>query len=59
MKLFGKWSPRIEGVNDKGEMRGYYVLVGVLVAVVAIAAFSYFRDHNSDIHIHVPKVEIH
>lgn len=59
MKLFGKWTPRVAGQDQKGETNFFYIFLSVLIAAVAIIAWNYYHDHDSDIRIHVPKVEVH
>ena len=50
MKLLGK--------NQKGEGNIYYIGWGILIALCAVAAIKYYHDHNNDITIHVPTVEV-
>ena len=59
MQLFGKWKPRIAGQDEKGQASIFYIFLGVVIAFVAIIAFNYYHDRNTDFRIHVPRIEVH
>jgi hypothetical protein len=59
MKLIGKWKPPSEISNQKGGTNGYYIMMGIVIAVVAIVVIEYFQDRGHDFHVHMPRVEVH
>ena len=45
--------------NQKGEVKVYYVVLGILLAIGVFFAVKNYQDHQNDITIHLPKVEVH
>jgi hypothetical protein len=53
MNYFGKNSP------PQGESKNHYVLVGVLITLTVLLAAKYFNDHDNDVRIHPPVINVH
>jgi hypothetical protein len=48
-----------KGNNQKGETNMYYVVMGIVIALVIVVMVKYFHDHNNDITIHPPVINVH
>lgn len=59
MKLIGKWTRQGKNSNQRGGTNGYYIMIGMVIAVVVIIAIGYFQDRGHDFHVHLPRVEVH
>jgi|GEM_PF-4047983 len=59
MKLIGKWSRQTETKSSRGEVKGFYILMGVFIVLAAVVAFNYYHDRNTDFQVHVPRIEVH
>jgi hypothetical protein len=59
IKLIGKWTPPTHRIGQKGGANGYYILVGVFIALGFVVAMNYYHDRNNDFTIHVPQLGRH
>ena len=59
MKLIGKWSRRTETESSKGEVKGFYILMGIFITLAAIVVFNYYHDRDRDFRVHIPSIEVH
>jgi hypothetical protein len=53
MNYFEKNSP------PQGENKNHYFLVGVLITLTVLLAAKYFHDHDNDVTIHPPVINVH
>jgi hypothetical protein len=49
----------IKGLAPKGETNGYYIILGVLIALAVIFVVKYHDDHKDDLTIHPPHIDLH
>jgi hypothetical protein len=59
MKIIGIRTRQGGSNSQRGGTNGYYILVGMVIAVVALIAVGYFQDRSRDYHVHLPRIEVH
>ena len=46
-------------IAQKGEANAYYILWGVVIALLVVFGVKYHNDHRDDVVIHPPHIEVH
>jgi hypothetical protein len=48
----------VRGIQPKGEINVYYIVLGVLIALAVLFAVKYHNDHKNDVTIHAPRIDV-